>query len=59
LVFGPVTDPGPSSSVSGRDEQDAFVACEPELDEEFPVRWLGPDALTQRTIYPESLPELL
>lgn len=40
-------------------ETDSFVAYEPELDFEFPVRWLGPDDVADRTVYPESLPELV
>lgn len=39
--------------------RDAFTAYEPELDEEFPVRWLGTDEIAEHTVYPESLPELL
>ena len=40
-------------------ERDSFVAHEPELDEEFRVRWLAIDELDDHTVYPESLPELL
>lgn len=42
-------------------EQDAFTAYEPDLDEEFPVRWLSREELQRGDVivYPETLTELL
>ncbi|WP_248517911.1 NUDIX hydrolase [Salinarchaeum laminariae] len=40
-------------------ETDSFTAHEPELDHEFPVRWIAIDELDDHIVYPESLPELL